>query len=689
MGVLNIGSIKKINGVTQSIEKKLNKLGLNDIFSLLWHLPYRFEDWSTLAQIKDLKDNEQNTIKGKLQMISTRRSWGKRRMYITEAIMADESGTIKIVWFNQPYLSKMLHVGDEIYIAGKISGTPIAKQILAPQWEKVNKTGAIHTGRIVPIYHTTEGLTQKQLRFFIKQACVHLPQLQDWIPKEKLDEWKILPLAESIYKIHFPNNVNEIKTAFDRIKFDELIRIQLISGSNRAAIAKENAPSININVSKIKEFVNSLKFELTVDQKKAAWEIVKDISLGVPMNRLLEGDVGCGKTIVVALLAYLVKLAGYQTAIMAPTEILALQHYETLQNIFKNLGVSIFLKTARTRKLTPSKITDDIIIGTHALISEDVSFKNLALVVVDEQHRFGVDQRKLLKEKSGLNVNIGNNKMAPHFLSVSATPIPRTLALTLWGDLKLSIIKTMPAGRMPVITKVVRSENRVKAYEFIKNKIKEGRQAFVVCPLVEANEKLEAKSVKEEYERLKKDIFGEIEIGMIYGKMKSVDKEKVMKDFSDGTIKILIATSVIEVGVNVPNATIIMIEGAERFGLAQLHQFRGRVGRGLHQAYCLIFMSDSEKGFLPDVNVLERLSFFAANKDGFKIAEYDLENRGFGDMYGRQQSGTPGLKYATLKDVKLIKKTHVCAEEILQNGIEKYKTIFEKFNEWQKKVHFE
>ncbi|MBU0596975.1 ATP-dependent DNA helicase RecG, partial [Patescibacteria group bacterium] len=494
----------------------------------------------------------------------------------------------------------------------------------------------------------------------------------------------------------------ELKQAESRIKFGELFVLQLRAEMIRQSIKNYSAPKIKFKESETKDFVKSLSFELTKDQKISAWEILQDMENGEPMNRLVEGDVGSGKTVVAGIAAYNVILNGLQTVIMAPTEILAKQHFETLTKLFgDSVSIALFTraqysifniqyssdtKTGQKKELL-NKIKNGeakIVVGTHALLTQDVRFKNLGLVVVDEQHRFGVDQRKTIREKSG------DKNTVPHFLSMTATPIPRSFALTLYGDLDLSIIKTMPIGRKAIMTRVVEPRNRSKAYEFIRAQVKQGRQVFVICPLIE--EKVEGgsrpartgvqekKSVMQEYEKLSKKIFPDLNIGFLHGKMKSCEKDKAMEQFSNGTINILVSTSVVEVGVDIPNASVMMIEGAERFGLAQLHQFRGRVGRSEHQSYCFLFTdSDTDK-------VKKRLEFFEKNNDGFKVAEYDLEMRGPGEVYGVTQSGMMNFRLASMKDYDLIKLARKMARDI---DFEKYPELKDRVKEWEGAVHLE
>ncbi|MFH1286417.1 MAG: ATP-dependent DNA helicase RecG [Candidatus Magasanikbacteria bacterium] len=702
--------VSKLNRVGGILEKKLARLGMKTVKDLLFYYPFRYEDFSHIAQIKDLQDGQQVTICGKIELISNKRSPRKRTM-ITEAVVADNSEQVRVVWFGQPFITKTLKVGDEVFFSGKVKQDMFGVQMVSPSYEKVKKETA-HTARIVPMYPLTAGITQKQIRFLMSQAACAAVEVEDWLPEDILEKADLVPLSDAIRGIHFPEDATDLKQSEKRLKFDELFILQLRGEMIRQSLKRSEAPELTFKEKEIKEFVNSLPFTLTKDQKVSSWQILQDLEKSEPMNRLLEGDVGSGKTVVAAIALLNCALNGKQAVIMAPTEILAKQHYESLVALLGekvSIGLltrsefSIFnfqfyekSKAGKKREVLGSIARGevDIVIGTHALLSENVEFKDLGLVIIDEQHRFGVEQRKTIKEKSG------DPDTIPHFLSMTATPIPRSFALTLYGDLDISIIREMPKGRKPVQTRVVDPHSRNKAYDFIRKQVKEGRQVFVICPLIQEKENKETnskdtnnfqfpisnfqgnekKTVLVEYEKLSKHIFSDLRVGFIHGKLKSKEKDETMKKFADGKTDILVSTSVVEVGVNIPNASVMMIEGAESFGLAQLHQFRGRVGRSDHQSYCFLFTdSDSQK-------VKDRLDFFEKTTDGFTVAEYDLEMRGPGEVYGKSQSGMMNLKFATMKDHGLIRESRRLAKEI---DFDAYPSLQTKVKEWEESVHLE
>ncbi len=658
--------VENLSSVGKTTANLLHKIGVYSASDLIYYFPFRYEDYSQVINIKDLKPNQAVTVKGRIILLKNRRA-RRRRMTITEALLEDETGSIKIVWFNQPFLIKNLKPGDEVLIAGSASFDNLSLQFVSPTYEKIKGQESLNAAKIVPIYYLTGRLTQKQLRFLINLVLKSINLVPEWLPREIINDNKLLPLIDALKEIHFPTNWEKLNKARYRLKFDELFLIQLQSQRLKKYLAEAQAPQIKFKEKEIKEFVESLPFDLTIDQKKSAWRIFLDLEKNKPMNRLLEGDVGSGKTVVAALAILNSVLNGWQCVLMAPTEILARQHFKSLNDFFRNFNFKIALLTGAEQSLNNKveikkdqilteieKGKVDLIIGTHALIQDGVKYKNLGLVIIDEQHRFGVAQRKKIKEKNG-------NKKSPHFLSMTATPIPRSLALILYGDLDLSIIKEMPKGRKKIITKLVVEKNRDKAYQFIRQEINNGRQIFVICPLIDPSDKLGVKSVKEEFKKLDQKVFPEFEIGLLHGKLKSVEKEKIMSEFKANKIKILVSTSVIEVGIDIPNATIMMIEGSERFGLAQLHQFRGRVGRGENQSYCFLFTNDTS------AKTSQRLNALVKSTDGFSLAEYDLKFRGPGEVYGTRQSGLPDLKIASLNDLELIKLAKKQAEKFFSN----------------------
>lgn len=681
-------TIQNLPKVGEKINKKLNKLGIYTINDLLFYYPFRYEDYSNITEISKLKTNEISTIKGRINLIANKRVF-RRKMYITECLITDETGSIKAVWFNQPFITKIIKQGEKFYFSGKVELKRYGLQLSNPNYEKLNKDQT-HTARIIPIYPLTENLTAKQVRFLIKSVLSLSREIFDWLPKEIIKNNKLLSLGRAIREIHFPTNFNTVGQAIKRLKFDEHFIVQLKTEGIRQKISRQKAPLIKFDEKQTKIFVNQLPFTLTKSQKKTAWEILQDFGKNRPMNRLLQGDVGSGKTVVAALGILNVKKNNWQSALMAPTEILANQHYQTLRDNFNKFNLNICLYTRSQKKLngkdtTQKKIIEkisngeiDVIIGTHAIIQKNINFDKLGFVIIDEQHRFGVDQRKLLKLKS-------NEPTTPHLLSMTATPIPRTLALTFYGDLDISLITEMPKNRKKIITNIIPPEKRKFAYEFIAKEINKGRQIFVICPLINESDKLGVKAVTEEHKKLSKNIFPEFNIGILHGKLKKEKKESTMEDFKKNKINLLVSTSVVEVGIDIPNATIMMIEGAERFGLAQLHQFRGRVGRGEHQSYCLVFTnSNSEK-------TKQRLQSLITAKNGFELAELDLEFRGAGELYGLRQSGFPDFKIAKLSDIELIKLTKNLAKKIfsIDPELKSFPYLLDKVKKLDKSIHLE
>lgn len=679
--------------------KKVHKLGIETIKDLLMYLPFRYEDLSNNIPIDDLEVGQTATVRGRVDLISTRRS-KRRRMYVTEALISDDSGSIKVVWFNQPFMSKVLQVGDFVFLSGKVDNDYVNFQFTNPAYEKVSRNRkrgtTIHTGRIVPVYPLTTGISQRQIRLLMEKALPYSMLFDDWIPTDIKRRYHLIDLDKAVKSIHFPDSEEDLQSARYRLQFDELLLIQLYSQKIRQEMKRRESISFDFYEKETRAFVQSLGYTLTNAQKKSAWEIITDITEGEgPMNRLLEGDVGSGKTIVAALVSLNVILNKSQAILMAPTEILAKQHYETMCALFSGHDMNIGLLTRTQQQWYEASLNEnidsnkkellekiekgdlDLIIGTHSLLAKEVSFDSLGLIIVDEQHRFGVKQRQQISQRNK-SFNIW-----PHFLSMTATPIPRTMALALYGDLDISIIDEMPPGRKPVITRVIDNHNRAASYDFIKEHIKQGRQCFIICPLINESDTLGVKSVKEEYERLSGGIFSGYRLGMLHGKLKKDEKDEVMSSFVKNETHILIATSVVEVGVNVPNATIMIIEGADRFGLAQLHQFRGRVGRADHQSYCFVFTETDNN------QTLNRLEKFAQSTNGFELAEYDLQMRGAGEVFGTKQSGMVDLKIANLSDAELIKKTRDAAREILldTSGDENLIVLKKKLEDFEK-IHF-
>jgi len=681
--------IEQLTAVGRVTAKRLKLLGLASIADLLSYYPYRYEDFSQLKTIKELMGGEVVTVKVKIELLANRRSFKKRRI-LTEGLVSDGTKEMKVLWFNQPYLTKTLSPGMEVLLSGRVDNDRFGLIMISPQYEKYqSEHDAYNTAKILPVYSLTAGLTAKQLRFLLHQTMPMVRKLPEILPEELVAMNNLMSWSQALENIHFPDSFETLQQARKRLNFDEMFLIQLHIQKIRNELEQSLSPLINFNEPETKKFVALLPYSLTDDQKKTAWEIIKDLGRKRPMNRLLQGDVGSGKTVVAALAMLNVGLAGKRTVLMAPTEILAIQHYQSLRKLFAQTGFKIALITSAQREIDGQPLTKkglnnrleaeavEIIVGTHAVIQEKLTIKNLGLVIVDEQHRFGVRQRKHLLRREA-------NQEMPHFLSMTATPIPRTLALALYSDLDLSSIRHLPAGRKKIFTKLINEEKRSRAYEFIREKIKLGQQAFVICPLIDPSDSSGAKSVTEEFQRLKRDVFPDLRLVMLHGKMKSEEKKAVMRAFKNQKFDLLISTSVIEVGVDIPNATIVVIEGAERFGLAQLHQFRGRVGRGIEQSYCFLMPSNENPV------TMQRLQALVDCHDGFTLAEKDMEWRGAGEVFGTRQSGLPESGLLDLSDFDIIKKAQQSAIKFWQDfRLEDYPLLQEKYTQKNIIWHFE
>ncbi len=668
-------SIRKLHHIGAKTEAKLKRLGIQTVSDLLWHLPQRYEDLSHVLPIGELQETKTATIRGTIDSLTTRRSF-RKRMAITEMRIADKTGTAQAIWFNQPYIQQTLKVGDEVYLSGKIQTTLLEKKFISPMYEKV-KEEQIHTAHIIPFYSLTEGLTHKQLRFLIQTALKQVSRIDDFLPPDIIESEQLPSLAYALHHVHFPKSNDALRKAIKRLKFEELFWLQLGVGYTKKFFQQKKAPSLDLKQKEVAAFVGRLPFHLTDDQKRAAWQILKDLNRAQPMNRLVQGDVGCGKTVVASIAILNTALSGHQSMLMAPTEILALQHFTTLRTLLPNLRIALLTSKQAVlfgkqknqgdiaRALFEQEI--DAIVGTHSLIQEGITVKKLGLVIIDEQHRFGVAQRQRLT-----TLNLGETN--PHLLSLSATPIPRSLALTLYGDLDISRIRTMPQGRLPVITKIVTEAQRDRSYAFIKDIIAKKQQVFILCPVIFENDATESKAVLTEYERLQNTIFKGYEVRYLHGRLKSREKEKIIDDFKHNRFPLLVTTSVIEVGIDIPNATIMMIEGAERFGLAQLHQFRGRVGRNSLQSYCLLFTDSSSE------MTMQRLQLLCDHHDGFLLAEADLKMRGEGELFGTKQSGILNFKIATIHDVELIKTCRRLVDTVVEQDADLafYATVKDK-----------
>lgn len=855
-------ALEEVKGIGPRFLYKLGRLKIKTVGDLLRHFPNRYENWNKITPINQTKVNEQVVVRGAIQDIGYKRAW-RRKMAIIEAVISDDSGSIRAVWFNQPYLRNVLQKGREAFFSGKALAGKKDIYLSNPAYELINgeDNQKDKNPGLLPIYPETKGLTSKGIRLMIKKVLAYSRSLEEFIPKEFLSSEGLPKINLAFSHIHQPSSLKQAELARRRFEFEGLFLLQLNNLLFKLRLLKEKAPVIPTDIEFIKEILSRLPFELTRPQKKSLWEILKDLNRPYPMNRLLQGDVGSGKTIVAAIAALAAVKNGCQSAFMAPTEVLANQHYQTLKKFFSYLDYPIGLLTSKSSLVfygagleaeqKKAKLLEDvktgkikIIVGTHALIAQKkksekptIVFDKLGFVVVDEQHRFGVEQRaelttrsqttnasesannkivekelsyklggiffriqeeigrfcrekqyadlleKKLKEEKiifkrerpietagrksnfadfiienkilvdlkakpfveksdfyqmkryleaanlelGLIVNFrdkylkskrvlgkkqfadsGNfvalNRCLPHFLSMSATPIPRTLAITFFGDLDLSIIDELPLGRKPIITKIIAPANRDKAYAFIRGQVRKGRQIFVICPRIEPTENNvetygdenliidrrqtaweEVKAVKAEYERLTRDIFPDLKVVMLHGKIKAKEKNQIMADFKARKYDILVSTSVIEVGVDVPNATIMLIEDADKFGLAQLYQFRGRVGRGEHQSFCFLFTKSSAK------TTYERLKALLEAKNGFELAEKDLMIRGPGEFLGTEQAGLPDAVMKALKKADLVRKSREMAKLILEKDptLDSYPALSEKLMVFQKEVHLE
>ncbi len=677
--------LSSLNRVGETTTAHFKRLGINTTGELLFYLPFRYDDFSNNKPIAKLKDGDTVNIIGTIDLIQNKRS-AHRKMQITEALLRDDSGYLKLIWFNQSFITRNLKIGDEISVSGRVHDNYGQMQITSPDYEKITAQDLINTKGLIPNYHSTNKLSQKQIRFLIKQVLPLANKIEDWLPSEIRERLGLIDLKTALYQVHFPASSKEIINSQRRLAFTELFLRQIKSQSIKRELKSLSAPTIKFNEEVTRGFVSGLPFPLTNDQKKAAWEILKDLQKEQPMSRLLEGDVGSGKTLVAIMALLNVAICGQQGALMVPTEILAHQHFKTLSHYLATYDIKIALLTSSFEEVnfeaTTKNILEeaDIFVGTHALIQDKINIPRLSLAIVDEQHRFGVNQRH--------KIISSDKKIVPHFLSMTATPIPRSLALSIYGDLDLSLITELPAGRKPITTKIVTDKNRKLAYDFIRSEIKNGRQMYVICPLINESDKLGVKSAKSEFEKLQKEIFPEFIVGLLHGKMKAKDKEQIMSEFSENKINILVATSVIEVGVDVPNSTIMIIEGAERFGLAQLHQFRGRVGRSDLASYCFLIPT---KENISNAKTLERLEALTKYNDGLTLAKIDLKLRGGGDLYGTMQSGFDELQIGSLFDYELIKKARDEAAELVAQDPEfkKHPAIKMKLGEWERKIHLE
>lgn len=660
----------QLTGIGSSLSYRLKRLNLNTLEDLIYHFPFRYDDFSKSSTIKDAQIGQVVTLQGEIWSIKN--IFTRSRKVITQAIFNDGTSPIELTWFHQSWLTKQIKTGDRLQVSGKLTKYKSKLSIIMPKWEKLDyvqtpgvsqlQTPGLHTGKLIAVYPETEGLTSKWVRTKINQVLpVIKEKIIDPLPDSVRDSMLMLP--EAISKIHFPKDWKDIEKARERLGFDELFYVSLATQKIRSEWKKKPLiHPLKINKLDLDKFIKKLPFKLTNAQNRAVKEILDDLQKTEPMNRLMQGEVGSGKTVVAAIIAYLVYKNGFRTLFMAPTEILAFQHFETISNLLGPFGIKVGIYTGSKKKGKDF----NVMVGTHALLSDKLNTENVGLIIIDEQQRFGVEQRTYLRGKA----------KPPHFLTMTATPIPRTIALTLYGDLDISIIDELPKERLEIKTFVVPSKKRLDAYKFIEKKVKEGDQAYIITPLIELSETLvSAKAATEEHKRLQKDIFPNLSLGLLHGRLKSKEKEEVMRKFKNKGIDILVSTSVVEVGVDIPNATIMVIESAERFGLAQLHQLRGRVGRGKKQSFCLLFSENKDAE--SRLNSLEKIN------NGLKLAELDLKIRGGGEIFGIKQSGRFEFKIASFSNLTLVEKTRNDAQKLLQDNptLDKYPILKAKLQE--------
>lgn len=666
--------LASIKGVGEKTAEQFNLSGLRTVGDLIHFLPKRHEDFSVVTPIANIAPGKR-TIRARCETISTRMV--RRGMKLTTATLVDDTGKLQAVWFNQAYRATQLKdSSQEFFFSGEFEFNYNKYQLTNPSAEKVSDM-PVQTDRLLPVYPAIKGLKSQLVRKILMELRPFMTMLPDSLPVEVVKKENLLPLSDALLAMHFPDTSDDVRRAKERLAFEELFELLLASALNKRENAKLIGWPIPFEQPIVKAFVAELPFELTPAQKQAAWEILQDLEKQEPMNRLLQGDVGAGKTVVAGIAARQAASHGFQTAILAPTEILAAQHAKSLAELLQPFGLNVALLSgsvsAKQRKPLLESLEKgeiDVLIGTHALLQPGVIFHKLGLVVIDEQHRFGVNQRQELLQKS---------TRMPHLLAMTATPIPRSLALTVYGELSVSVINQKPKERKPIITKIVSPVSRTTLYETIDKELAAGRQAYVVCRLIDDNPALEAKSVETEFKKLQNSVFGHRRMGLLHGRMKPDEKDMVMRRFAGGELDILVSTTVVEVGVDVPNATVMMIEDAEQYGLSQLHQLRGRVGRSSLQSYCYLLTSDTKK---PS----QRLREVEKSNDGFYLAEVDLALRGPGEIYGRAQHGALNLQIATLSDTKLIARAQKAAQAFVDSEVDllQYKQLSARVEHYQR-----
>lgn len=646
--------VGELKDVGEAVGRQLAGLGIETVSDLINDFPRRYDDYSAVVNIAELKPGHV-TLRARIGNVKGR--YVRRGLHITEAIATDDTGSVRLVWFNQPYRAGAIKANQDYFISGDFGLRRGQFNLLNPSCELVNDF-PINTARIIPIYREAKGIKSFTIRKLIREAINATAELPEHLPDWLVKEQRLMPFAQAVKEVHFPSSADTLDTARRRLGFEEIFELSLAALLNKHELYAEKSLAIPFKEKLAKDFVSHLPFKLTDAQRKAVWKIYQDMAKTQPMNRLLEGDVGSGKTVVAAMAALMATAEGFQVAFMAPTEILARQHAETLFRLLEpmgygdKLGLLIGGLRPSAKKTVHDKIAAGeikLMVGTHALIAEKVDMRSLGLIIVDEQHRFGVEQRKKLQAKAG---------HMPHVLHMTATPIPRSLALTLYGELDLSILDELPPGRKSIKTKIISPNSRAQLNKALDKELDAGRQMFVVCPLISDTDLSRGLSVEEVYERLTKKEFKHRQVALLHGQMKTAEKERIMNDFVSGKLDVLVSTTVIEVGVDVPNASVMVVEGAERFGLAQLHQLRGRVGRGAHQSYCFLVLSDAQAP-------TRRLRALETTSDGFKLAEIDLKLRGPGAIYGTLQHGALDLRVADLADTRLIASARAAAEKFI------------------------
>lgn len=652
-------NITSIKGVGSEVANKLALLGITTVDDLIHNYPRRYDDYSDVTLIKNIKPGLV-TIQAVIKQATGR--YVRRGMHITEAVASDSSDSVRLIWFNQPYRAQSFKAGEAYFISGQFQLGRGRFAIMNPSVELVSSF-PLSTARVVPIYREVKGLNSRQIRKILRELLPMIETQPETLPLWLVEGQELLSRSQALKAIHFPDSSIELDAARRRLGFEEVLELSLASLLNKYELMQDKALSIPFNTERAREFVQSLPFELTNGQRAVAYQVFQDMAKTQPMNRLLEGDVGSGKTVVAAMAAVMALGDGYQVALMAPTELLAKQHAETLSRLLQPVGLDATIALLvgslkpKQRSVTHEHIEKGharLIIGTHALIQDTVKLPNLGLAIVDEQHRFGVEQRKALMAKAG---------HMPHLLSLTATPIPRSLALTLYGEMEVSILDEKPKGRQRVVTKICSPNSKAQLYGAIEEELQAGRQLFVVCPLITESATLSLSSTEQVYKDLSTHAFKHWRIGLLHGKQKADEKAGTMERFVRHELDILVSTTVIEVGVDVPNASVMLIEAADRFGLAQIHQLRGRVGRGGHKGYCYLMMSDSS-------SPPQRLRALERSNDGFRLAELDLELRGPGAMYGTMQHGQLDLRIAKLTDMRLISSARQSAQSLLDRSVD-------------------